>query len=213
MSAPDLCENPAGRIDIVRGVAAAAGADSRRVSARLRALAVAACLAALGSCGDDAPDHARLVAPVFKDPCRYDQCSEHGACAVGEASGPVCLCEVGYRGAVCDGCEPGFHFDSMGRCVPDRSCAEQEVDPCGIHGTCNDELGVIACECEEGYEGPRCNLCASGRVPDVGDCLELVIVRGSGGDGTNAPPTGNDAGAPVADACVEEDCNGHGDRK
>src|SRR5262245_46559369 len=141
-------------------------------------MSVGACVLSLLAGCDSAtpPSHVPVISPVYGDPCRYSECSTHGQCAAADAGGPFCLCDVGYAGARCEVCEPGFHLDALNRCAPDRSCAAQASNPCGTHGGCDDRTGVIACECDLGYEGPRCTLCASGyeRSPH-GECLALFL--------------------------------------
>src|SRR4029079_11225722 len=130
-------------------------------------------LALLLGC-DDGGERASTVAPVFGDGCRFAECGGHGDCAEAEDGSPMCLCEVGYGGDDCSACERGFHVDALGRCAPDRACAEQETPPCGQHGTCDDSDGVIMCACDPGYEGPRCTLCRSGwGRNEFGECLQL----------------------------------------
>src|SRR5688500_5460360 len=94
----------------------------REVTCKALITAVLLCWAA--GCGDGAPSQAKLVEPAIAAPCRYYDCSGHGACAVQDGN-PICLCDVGYRGNRCQACEPGFHFDAKRRCLADRSCAEQ----------------------------------------------------------------------------------------
>jgi len=161
-------------------------------------------------CESDSAHTARVVAPVYGDPCRFAECSASSACAVDPQGAPVCLCNVGYGGTRCDACEPGFHLDFADRCLPDKSCQEQEVDPCGPHGLCDDSQLVITCECAAGYEGPRCNLCQPGfDHDDFDDCLQLVL-----GESQPPPPIAPETPAtsppPGAIGCGPEDCAGAG---
>lgn len=145
----------------------------------LRLLGALCMLVGLDGCGDDEKT-AKIVEPVFVDPCRFfpaDGCSGNGQCHANSASEPMCLCNVGYEGASCERCEQGFHADARNRCVTDRSCAEQPVDPCGDHGMCLQESGVITCGCEAEYGGPRCTLCADGYTRDSEDSC-VVDTRG-----------------------------------
>lgn len=181
---------------------------------------LAACV--IGSaCTEEKPAGVRTLDPSFGDPCRYEECSGSGACVEASSGGPSCACDDGYAGPHCDRCAPGHHLDSKDRCVPDRSCDDAEVDPCGLHGSCDDRLGVIECVCDPGYEGPRCTLCANGHGrDDDGDCLPLVL--GSGGkpigppddpgqDDGHAPDGGvPDPGSAPPSACEQDTCRGHG---
>jgi len=141
-----------------------------------------------------------VIDPVFVEACRFSDCSGNGQCSAQRDGTPLCLCEVGYGGPQCDGCEAGFHRDSKQRCAPDRRCAEQTTNPCGLYGSCADQEGVIACHCDPGYEGPRCNLCANGYGRDAyGECLQLVI---SDGNLTDAGVTMPDKPGKCADGKV-----------
>jgi hypothetical protein len=189
-----------------------ARAHLRRLAPRLVVALVLSC--ALCTCAEKDPSLARIVSPSYTGGCRYLQCSPRGACAEGPDGAPLCLCDVGYTGERCGSCEPGFHIDALDRCVPDKSCTEQTSDPCGPHGRCDDSQRVIACECDEGYEGPRCNLCRSGFEPnDHEECLQLVLVP----DGAQAPsPTQPPSAAPdppigpAPGTCDPVDCAGNG---
>ena len=133
-----------------------------------------------------------MIDPVFADPCRFEECSQHGLCTAGGDGAPLCACEVGYAGETCRRCEKGFHTDSRGRCAPDRACAEQKLNPCGDYGRCKDDDGVIACDCEPGYEGPRCTLCKPGYGRnEFGDCVALGIGH------LDAGHDDDDGGGPV----------------
>jgi hypothetical protein len=163
-------------------------APALRRGAPLRlALLALACAA----CGDDSEPSATVVAPVYGDPCQFQDCGEHGECIAGDDGEPLCECELAYGGAECERCADGFHLDAKQRCAPDRSCADQEVNPCGAYGTCDDHLGVVSCVCDEGYEGPRCELCAQGHGRSTeGECLPSVLVMGGGQPGTAQPAPG-----------------------
>jgi hypothetical protein len=154
-------------------------------------------LLSLMACGRGDPEHATLIEPVYAEPCKYTRCSDHGQCHVREDGSPQCLCDVGYAPSSCARCEAGFHLDAQSRCAPDRSCAELSLNPCGLYGSCDDTEGVVACHCDPGYEGPRCELCRPGYGRNsFGECLELVI-----SDGSTPPPP----------ACAGEPCHGHGE--
>lgn len=145
-----------------------------------------------------------VVDPVFERVCQFTDCSGSGTCVPSEQSTPQCLCDVGYRGEDCAHCEIGFHRDSLNRCVSDQRCAELANNPCAPDGFCTDDDGVIRCDCDQGYGGPRCTLCAIGWVRGQdGDCLVTALPVDDGGntDGGN-----NDGGSGVGDSsgCTTE---------
>jgi hypothetical protein len=148
--------------------------------------------------GGEAATTATLVSPTFGDQCLDFGCSGQGVCVARDAAlGPTCECAPGYAGKQCETCGAGFHRDAKDHCVPDKRCADQATDPCGIHGDCNDDSGVVACVCERGYEGARCTLCIPGYEADeFGDCLQKVR---SDGRTVVVPAT-----------CVADACHGHG---
>lgn len=149
----------------------------------LRSSCLALLLCALGmsvGCKSDEPT-ATFIAPQLGEPCRFADCGDHGVCVQAESGDPTCACDDGFAGDHCEHvvCASGFHWDSQHHCTQDRHCEEQPTDPCGAHGACDDDLGVIACECDQGYEGPRCNLCTSGYARNENeDCLQVVIGPG-----------------------------------
>ena len=174
-------------------------------------------LRGLAGCGGDAPSRATLVEPTFDAPCRYAQCSDHGWCASDENGAPLCLCNVGYTGASCTTCEAGFHTDALGRCAPDRSCDAQDPDPCGLHGGCDDSDGVIMCDCDMGFEGPRCTLCQPGFARDkYGECLTLILgpdggpVRSTPGVDQDDPSDSPNDPSTAPALCTDLSCNTHG---
>lgn len=159
--------------------------SSKRALLRAGPMMTLACcvlLAMLWASCDDDLGKASLIEPVYPEPCQFSMCTDSGECHLNEASDPICLCQVGYTGATCARCEPGFHRDARARCVTDKTCAEQPKDPCGANGDCSSDQGVIECTCEVGYEGPRCTLCSDRFQRDpAGRCLPLYIVAGDGG--------------------------------
>lgn len=168
-----------------------------RVRWSLRALssALAMCCALLSAC-ESAPTP-RFVEPLYREPCRHVTCSGAGECVTGDAQAlattqtPTCLCDVGYRFDDCSRCEIGFHRDALNRCVTDVRCADQVDDPCAPGGECIDVDSVISCSCDEGYAGPRCNVCADRYARDDYDrCLPIAWV----------PPL-TDGGEPPVQAC------------
>ena len=148
-------------------------------------------------CGNDSAEPS-VVRPVFAGSCRNFDCSHQGVCVHGSPTdAPVCVCDDGYGGEHCQGCAAGFHRDAWDRCLPDERCADEPADPCGIHGRCTDESGIVACDCDPGHEGTRCELCAAGYARDpFGDCLQRVLSDGR-------PVT-------VPAECSEDACHGHG---
>ena len=150
------------------------------------------------------PEPAEVVEPVYSDPCHFfpaDGCSNNGECHGNELGEPICLCKVGYGSSNCGVCEEGFHLDSRALCVTDRLCSEQPSDPCGADGECVNMSGVLSCDCEKGYGGPRCSLCANGyaRASD-GKCAPDTRGPKSLDGGRAASQTERDATASDGDA-------------
>ncbi len=111
-------------------------------------------------------------------------CAPHGSCS--DVSGsPLCTCDVGYAGALCDACDVGYQDnDADASCA--ATCAESGLD-CGGNGACSDDSGAAHCACDDGYAGALCDAC------DVGY-------------------QDNDADASCAATCAESglDCGGNG---
>ena len=130
-------------------------------------------------CGSDLPEHPTYVSPQFDESCDDFDCSDVGTCTHSdEADGVFCECPSGYTGPHCEGCDSGFHRDALWHCVPDRLCADQPENPCGNHGDCKDDYGVIACSCADGYQGARCNLCAEDYVKSAkGLCNRKAVEK------------------------------------
>ncbi len=104
-------------------------------------------------------------------------CGTHGSCddSGGEA---VCVCDLGYTGALCDTCNAGYQDnDGDGTCLPD--CATSGLD-CGLHGACDDSSGAAVCTCDEGYVGDYCDTCAP-EYEDFGSGCVLFWVSIPGG--------------------------------
>lgn len=146
---------------------------------RARAIGVVSVLTWLGlpGCGGTNPT-ATFIAPAYGDPCSGVVCGNGKCVAQRNNEGPSCSCDASYGGAHCDRevCGAGFHWDSRHECVPDQSCAAQPQNPCGAHGVCDDRTGVLACECDPGYDGPRCELCVSGFGRNAyGECVQLTL--------------------------------------
>jgi hypothetical protein len=146
-------------------------------------LCLAFLTAAAVGCADDPPKTATFVEPMYEDQCLGFDCGGQGACVPGDSTtGPSCECQEGFAGDHCESCDYGYHRDFEARCVPDKRCADQSSDPCGSHGECRDDAGVISCACTTGYEGPRCQLCAPGYgSDDAGECLQKVLSNAASG--------------------------------
>lgn len=143
-----------------------------RPKAKARAFVLAFTCVGFISCGDAEPERAHIVEPIYADACDELDCSGLGECLTLDGGAPYCACTRGYAGRRCDTCEAGFHRDAYWHCVPDRSCEDEREDPCGGHGECKDDDGVIACDCEPAYQGARCHLCSAGyRLDEKGTCL------------------------------------------
>ena len=70
----------------------------------------------------------------------------------------LCSCEDGYDGDDCLGCAVNYQDnDSNGSCEP--ACSHAELG-CSDHGSCSDASGQVSCNCDPGYQGDNCNLCA-----------------------------------------------------
>jgi len=67
---------------------------------------------------------------------------------------PDQICVVNSTDAVCE-CPPGMHEDG-GPCVPDLECGPNS---CSGNGTCDDSLGMVSCDCDEGFATPNCLNC------------------------------------------------------
>ncbi|XP_069938272.1 basement membrane-specific heparan sulfate proteoglycan core protein isoform X44 [Cherax quadricarinatus] len=96
-----------------------------------------------------------------------------------------CRCPQGYLGLSCQDCAPNYRRVQqgpwLGRCVPDLECSAMEYGdpangipclPCSCPLTSpNNQFGtscylandgLVTCSCRQGYQGRRCELCASG---------------------------------------------------
>jgi len=134
--------------------------------------------------------------------CADLSCTSDGMCAIDPHGAPACVCEIGYGGPTCAQCDTDYHRDAQNRCVTDKLCAEQTTDPCAPNGQCRDNDGVITCACDEGFDGPRCSLCAGELVhatPTV--CSMATLPKDAGMSAVKSdagtPPSSRDSGAPM----------------
>ena len=65
-----------------------------------------------------------------------------------------------------------------------ESCSA--YDPCGDHGTCDDSSGVVQCDCDDGWGGEFCGMCAAGWHDVGGVCV-------------------------LDESCLPFSCDGHGE--
>jgi hypothetical protein len=146
----------------------------------------------------DAGDGSRVV-----DVCEEVSCSD-GTCidSLGEA---ICQCEGNRVGANCDRCALGYALPDCESCaigyLPDATgaCLENACGgvTCSDRGACQlDDEGQPFCVCRVGVDGNNCQRCAAGYVGD--DCDQCDTGYGL------------DDGACVPEACVGNDCSGHG---
>jgi hypothetical protein len=157
-------------------------------------------LIASAGCSATSPSPS-FIEPAFGSPCQSFDCSNHGTCTAAASATPACTCDAGFAGAHCEHevCGSGSHWDSSHRCVPDQSCAAQPSDPCGAHGICDDGTGVLLCQCDPGYDGPRCNLCVSGYGRNqFQECVVLTIAAGGAGGAASTAFSVGAAGSPAA---------------
>ncbi|KAI6192107.1 Rabankyrin-5 [Aphelenchoides bicaudatus] len=86
-------------------------------------------------------------------PCNHDFCGEHGYCSPTENySSYYCNCENGYHGEHCQIKECA----SQGECIMSVDLCLIDNVNCSGHGRCLNMKDSYRCECDSGYEGPRC---------------------------------------------------------
>jgi Notch-like protein len=124
--------------------------------------------------------------------CEADSCSGNGDCS--ETAGDiVCACDEGYAGDSCDECDDGYH-EGGGDCVQDEQCTPRA---CPDNSSCDDSTGSIECECDDGFRGADCDMCAAGYHADGDDCVEDTSCTNS----TCANGTCSDSSGVPACAC------------
>lgn len=118
---------------------------------------------------------------VLNEQCLATSCSGNGSCLI--VDGLVdCNCASGYTGTYCDQCAVGFHIDFLsGNCVANEVCVDTS-DPsadCSSHGACNDTTGLVSCECDAGFAGDDCSVCANGYHMESGNCVVDTVCTAS----------------------------------
>lgn len=102
--------------------------------------------------------------------CLGNDCLGHGTCVDRDGVG-VCLCDEGYQGRACSGCEAGYEQDDAGNCVLSACFG---ID-CGA-GTCNSDGQKPLCECPQGFADAACTVCEAGYVLSTdGQSCDLTI--------------------------------------
>jgi len=106
------------------------------------------------------------------DPCAGVVCGPHGDC-VAPALEAACVCDDGYAGERCTGCAAGLVALTDGRCAADPCTAPV---PCGAHGDCFPDPadGSLACTCDEGFAGERCDACDDDWYPVGTGCVDRI---------------------------------------
>jgi hypothetical protein len=132
-------------------------------------------------------------------------CGDNGYCMITDGLAG-CQCDTGYAGADCGSCASGYHPDyTLNECVANDECTQDGVNSsdCSGNGTCNDVTGIVACECNDGWDGLLCDVCASGYHSSGGDCLVNDSCTESGAGSTDCSGNGScdDSGGAVVCTC------------
>ena len=123
-------------------------------------VAACACEAGYGgaTCDTCAASYAMTNGACVAATCSNNACSGHGQCS-GTASSPICACDTGYVGTTCSSCAPGY-ADNQGNGV--CTAVVCNAATCHSHGQCSIVNSSPQCNCDVGYGGATCDVCASG---------------------------------------------------
>lgn len=98
------------------------------------------------------------------DCARVNACGVRGTCMQVSGGEPICVCQAGYAGRVCDQCAAGYQDNDNNRtCTP--NCASMATT-CTAPRTCSDATGTAVCGCPPNTTGANCETCLSGFVRD-----------------------------------------------
>ncbi|HOX43067.1 MAG TPA: alpha-amylase family glycosyl hydrolase [Myxococcota bacterium] len=141
------------------------------------ALALLSATAAwLSGCPGDTPDQ----------PCEL-ACTEHGTCVIVQGR-EACLCDAGYQGERCGGCEAGYHREGDD-CLPDGP------DPCQPNPCTEPQRGVCA---PDGAGGHTCACDADAQDLDGdGACWPTCAAALAGAPTLASQPCDDSSGLPL----------------
>lgn len=123
-----------------------------------------------GTTADVVTSTPSILSCVKNTSCAVGQCGPFGTCDDSRGT-PLCLCNPGHTGDNCNECAPYLTMTTEG-CVPGTECAEAL---CGNRGDCVDDGETLACDCNEGFSGTRCENCADGFVENNQTCVPKVV--------------------------------------
>lgn len=120
------------------------------------------------------------------DACTSNPCHKDALCDTSPINGSyTCSCASGYKGVDCsediNECEQGlliiikkvFVIDYF---ISSNICLYSLGSPCEHDGICVNTPGSFACNCTQGFTGPRCetnvNECESHPCQNEGSCLD-----------------------------------------